>query len=386
MLTSEMTPAFEGIFPSTIITSSPDGVPNITNLSRVWMINANQAAIANQLLNKTMRNLEQNPYALLRLPHPDDLLHWEIAVRLIRCDHEGELYRRVADDLQAAAWMAGASDSVTLRSVLVFEVLSCRRCVEDRVPAASEVYGDLLHVLADLLQWKRSGFWLVDERGDLTLAAIEGISDSASPESVVTRMNRLAELVRSEPRIVRLRNMSTQLRYLRTIAAPDQRAERDPPESFLGIPISEEGRLTGVIACEGSRTSEATFDRYDDHFLGELAQKLHRALGQAGGLSDDERKPLFRQVVELALLERAKSRDPFHTILSARERQVSVCVAQGMTNDQVARELFISKRTVTTHLERIYQKLEVPSRAALTRYVVEKGLLATPSIDPQTPQ
>lgn len=40
---------------------------------------------------------------------------------------------------------------------------------------------------------------------------------------------------------------------------------------------------------------------------------------------------------------------------SARERQVSVYVAKGHTNAEIAKALFVSPRTVTTHLERIFK-------------------------------
>jgi DNA-binding CsgD family transcriptional regulator len=62
-------------------------------------------------------------------------------------------------------------------------------------------------------------------------------------------------------------------------------------------------------------------------------------------------------------------------VFSPRERQVALRIAQGCTNAEAAKLLFISTRTVTTHLERIYQKLNVTSRAALTRYVMENGLM-----------
>lgn len=60
--------------------------------------------------------------------------------------------------------------------------------------------------------------------------------------------------------------------------------------------------------------------------------------------------------------------------LSAREREVAVLVAEGLSNPQIGKRLFISPRTVTTHLVKIYARLEIHSRAALTRYVLEHGL------------
>ena len=49
-------------------------------------------------------------------------------------------------------------------------------------------------------------------------------------------------------------------------------------------------------------------------------------------------------------------------------------MASGMTNAQIAKELFISPRTVETHLTSIYHKLGVSSRAAATRLALEHGL------------
>ena len=61
--------------------------------------------------------------------------------------------------------------------------------------------------------------------------------------------------------------------------------------------------------------------------------------------------------------------------LSPREADVLKLVAKGLTNAQVARELFISPRTVNRHLNSTYRKLGVSSRAAATRFAVEHGLL-----------
>jgi DNA-binding CsgD family transcriptional regulator/tetratricopeptide (TPR) repeat protein len=57
--------------------------------------------------------------------------------------------------------------------------------------------------------------------------------------------------------------------------------------------------------------------------------------------------------------------------LSGREEEVAQLVAQGLSNAEVGERLFISSRTVATHLHHIYRRLELPSRAALVRYVLE---------------
>jgi DNA-binding NarL/FixJ family response regulator len=61
--------------------------------------------------------------------------------------------------------------------------------------------------------------------------------------------------------------------------------------------------------------------------------------------------------------------------LSAREIQVLRLVAAGKTNRQIATDLFISERTVERHLSNIFNKLDLPSRAAATAYAYEHQLL-----------
>ena len=61
--------------------------------------------------------------------------------------------------------------------------------------------------------------------------------------------------------------------------------------------------------------------------------------------------------------------------LSEREADVLRLVALGMTNAEIAEQLFVSVRTVETHRSHIHQKLGVRSRAELVRLARESGLL-----------
>ena len=63
------------------------------------------------------------------------------------------------------------------------------------------------------------------------------------------------------------------------------------------------------------------------------------------------------------------------TLLSARELEVLAQVALGRTSAQIAEELTISRHTVRRHLDNIYGKLGVSSRAAATAYAYEHDLL-----------
>jgi DNA-binding NarL/FixJ family response regulator len=61
--------------------------------------------------------------------------------------------------------------------------------------------------------------------------------------------------------------------------------------------------------------------------------------------------------------------------LSARERELVTLVAQGRTDVQIAEQLFISVRTVRTHLDRIRDKSGCRRRADLTRLALQEGII-----------
>ena len=61
--------------------------------------------------------------------------------------------------------------------------------------------------------------------------------------------------------------------------------------------------------------------------------------------------------------------------LSAREQELVTLVAQGRTNAQIAAELYISVRTVSSHLDRIRDKTGCRRRADLTRLALASGLV-----------
>jgi two-component system response regulator NreC len=68
---------------------------------------------------------------------------------------------------------------------------------------------------------------------------------------------------------------------------------------------------------------------------------------------------------------RAADEDP----LSDREREVLRLLALGFTNQEIAKQLFISVRTAETHRAHVMQKLRLASRAELVRYAIAKGML-----------
>jgi predicted ATPase/DNA-binding SARP family transcriptional activator/DNA-binding CsgD family transcriptional regulator len=58
--------------------------------------------------------------------------------------------------------------------------------------------------------------------------------------------------------------------------------------------------------------------------------------------------------------------------LTGREREVAVLIAQGLTNRRISEELFISERTVATHVGRILKKLGLRSRTQIATWTTER--------------
>ncbi len=85
----------------------------------------------------------------------------------------------------------------------------------------------------------------------------------------------------------------------------------------------------------------------------------------------------FRPQREVARSVEAEEEDA--PVLTARELEVARMAAQGMTNAEIGKGLGISPRTVNSHLTKIYDRLDVHSRAALAVFLIERKLMKGPS-------
>ncbi len=86
--------------------------------------------------------------------------------------------------------------------------------------------------------------------------------------------------------------------------------------------------------------------------------------------------PMTRQAIEEHQRSLAKTKRPGPLgELSDREQQVFELVVRGLSNQEVARELGISIKTVETHRTHINRKLDVHSPAELVRVAAERGLI-----------
>ena len=114
----------------------------------------------------------------------------------------------------------------------------------------------------------------------------------------------------------------------------------------------------------------------------ESLRKAQQALGPDRARTAEERGTAMSRdtATEFALMLTAPrppspATAPSPAPLSARERELVTLVAQGRTNAQIAAQLYISVRTVTSHLDRIRDKTGCRRRADLTRLALTTGLV-----------
>jgi two-component system invasion response regulator UvrY len=81
------------------------------------------------------------------------------------------------------------------------------------------------------------------------------------------------------------------------------------------------------------------------------------------------------QADKLLRLLKAGSNRPPHETLSQREFEVFRRLASGQTVGQIASELHLSVKTVSTYRKRTLEKMSLPTNAALTRYALQNQLL-----------
>ena len=111
----------------------------------------------------------------------------------------------------------------------------------------------------------------------------------------------------------------------------------------------------------------------------ERSRRIHseivRLMQLAGGIGKGYQPipPSTPEVVEISPPEVEATVTPTPLPLTPAEERVFWEVIQGLTNKQISDRLFISPRTVQTHLSSILNKLQLENRAQLVRFAYEQG-------------
>lgn len=99
-----------------------------------------------------------------------------------------------------------------------------------------------------------------------------------------------------------------------------------------------------------------TVIRGGQYFSNEVAVKLMQIPGKK------EHEPVIRKT-------------DARTALSKREQEILIMIANELTNEEIAAQLSISKRTVDTHRQNMINKLQVKNTAGLIKYAIHNKLI-----------
>ena len=281
---------FEGAIPAVIATASADGVPNVTYLSKVRMVDDERVALSNQFFSKTAQNLVENPRADILLIDPRSYDQYRLRLRYERTDRRGPVFDRLRVDVDVAAALEGMQDVYKLRAADIYRVIDIQRVPSGRPPVAPEPVGtgdgldagriaelsmrlgrcpDLdtvvqtaVNGLAELFGYEHSLLLLLDER-DTTLFTIASHGyESEGVGSEVALGDGVIGLAGQRCTPVTLGNVAQSAKYSRSV----RRAYEDSGEigpgreipvpglpdaaSRCAVPAMALGQLVGVLTVE----------------------------------------------------------------------------------------------------------------------------------------
>jgi HD-GYP domain-containing protein (c-di-GMP phosphodiesterase class II) len=139
------------------------------------------------------------------------------------------------------------------------------------------------------------------------------------------------------------------------------------PHGLRGEAISLPARILGAAdvynALRQPRPHRAALEACD-------AERVMRGEVRAGRLDGDA-----VQAVLKAAGHRVRRRAGLPSGLTAREAEVLVRLGQGRSNPEIAAELHVSRKTISSHVEHIYAKLGVKTRTEAALFAMRHGLI-----------
>jgi hypothetical protein len=134
-----MASCFQGLIPAMLFTCSKDGIPNAAFLSHVEYVDPSHVALSFQFFNKSRRNIEENPQALVHVLDPDTSQGWSLRLRYVRTETSGPLFDRMYLRIEAIASYAGLKGIFKLRAADIYQVHAVERLAEDGASIAADL-------------------------------------------------------------------------------------------------------------------------------------------------------------------------------------------------------------------------------------------------------
>jgi DNA-binding CsgD family transcriptional regulator len=212
---------------------------------------------------------------------------------------------------------------------------------------------------------------LAQGRGDAAASSIRRVlAEAEGPVARARVLGPFVEIVLDAGDVAAARSAAEELGVVATeLASPLLRAAA---ATAIGSVLLAEGDAEGALialrrACRGWAELDAPYEGARSRLL--VADACD-ALGDADGAH------LERRAAEATLtaLGAGGARTTLPGGLTGREAEVLALVAAGKTNRAIADALFISEKTVASHLSHIFTKLGVASRSAATAWAYEHGL------------
>lgn len=313
---SDLARCFQGIVPSVIATCSKDGVPNVTYLSEVHLIDETHVALSCQFFNKTAQNLRENPVARIELYDPITFEAYRMTIRFERSETCGPLFDAMSARIEAIAAQTGLSGIFALRSADICEVQSIEAVAEFLQPASvvdeplplprgdptNELRslqilsdrinraGELEQLLSTTLETMEAVFGfehtiilVPDDSGDrLVTLASRGYPTSGVGAEVPFGVGLIGAAA-EQKQTLRMA-VGAELRYRRAIRSglTEPIASEIPicglpdAQSELVVPLLLEDRLIGVLAVESR--APCAFTEWHEAFLGIVANQIAAAI------------------------------------------------------------------------------------------------------------
>ena len=127
ILPDEIRPVLDNGMPAVMVTCSADGIPNVTVISQVYLVDEHHAALSFQFFSKTIRNVRENPRAFVCLTDIAGQADWILQLRFQRSETEGAIFEAMDMQIEAIASATGMAGIFKLRAADIYRVLSVEK-------------------------------------------------------------------------------------------------------------------------------------------------------------------------------------------------------------------------------------------------------------------
>ena len=305
--------------------------------------------------------------------------------RLAEAADDGRRSLAVARDVGYPAGEALALERLTVTALIADDLDSAVQLARQ----ARQVQGDIPGWIARLCSYILTV--TLTEAGDLAAAdriCAAALAQSQNAGDLQSQVRLLIYTARLDVKAGRAEDAATHLREALQIARQTGGGfEQQNGIECCGYLCAATGRWAEAVAVWAAHAAMVRHEGYADppmvvHRRDEMVRGARQALGPAQARAAEDRGAAMSMAVaaEYALMLTESGPQPLASRpdpgqLSARERQLVALVAQGRTNAQIAAQLYISIRTVSSHLDRIRDKTGCRRRADLTRLALTAGLV-----------